>query len=94
MNLSKMVWIRQQCADSVLLSDGTTGSAKSDTLKLAAPALGFHANADGTVTIKDRYGNSVAHKVKEGNSYPYEVAQLMSTGTTLADTEINLGWGG
>lgn len=93
-NLSSLIWITQKSAASVLRSDDTTGTAKSDTLKLKVPAVGFHANVDGTVTIKDRYGNSVAYVVKAGNSYPYEVGQLMSTGTTLADTEINLGWGG
>lgn len=92
-HLAKNIWVRQKTASSVLRSDGTTGTAKSDTLKLAAPAHGFHANAAGTVTAKDPDGNSNAFVVVAGGTYPYEVAQIMSTGTTLADTEIILGWG-
>lgn len=93
MNLSKNIWVRMAGGANVLRSDGSTGSCKSDTLKLAAPCHGFHANATGTVTVKDSAGTSVALDVAEGSTYPYEVAQIMSTGTTLADTDLVLGWG-
>lgn len=94
MTLAKQIWVTQKTANAVLRDDDTTGTAKSDTRKLKAPAHGFHTNAAGTVTIKDRYGNQVAYSVAAGGTYPYEVGQIMATGTTLADTEIVLGWGG
>lgn len=93
MNLSHLIWVTQKSAASVLRDDDTTGTAKSDTRSLKVPASGFHANADGTVTIKDRHGNEVEYAVNAGTGYPYEVAQILATGTTLADSEIVLGWG-
>lgn len=77
---------------SVLKTDGSAG-AKSDTYGLASPAIGFHANAAGNIAFKDSDGNLVTATVTAGTSYPYRVAQVMSTNTTLTDAQIILLYG-
>lgn len=93
MFLAKFVSRRQIQGNSVLLSDGSTGSSKSDTKKLQAPAHGLHALAAGTVTYVDMDGNTAVITVLAGQDYAREIQQVKSTGTSLADTEYALLYG-
>lgn len=93
MFLAKFIARRQVEGNSVLLSDGTTGSSKSDTKKLQAPAQGLHAKAAGTVTYLDMDGNTAVLSVLAGQDYARGIQQIKSAGTTLADTEYALLYG-
>lgn len=91
--LAKFIARRQVEGSSVLRSDGSTGTSKSDTLKLQAPAHGIHAKAAGTVTYLDMDGNTAVITVLAGQDYARGIQQVKSTGTTLADTEYALLYG-
>jgi hypothetical protein len=93
MTLAKLVPYCARDASSVLRNDGTTGSAISDTLRLAAPAHGLHARVDGTVRVADPYGNQHTIQCVAGTDYPRTIAQVFATGTTLTASEFALLWG-
>lgn len=81
--------------DVAVRAGGSTG-AKSDTQNLEKPSTGFHANVDGNISIKmsTRDGApTLYYVVKAGGSYPYRVARVMSTGTSLANADIVLLYG-
>jgi hypothetical protein len=81
--------------DVAVRAGGSTG-AKSDTQNLDKPATGFHANVAGTVAIKMSTRSdapTLSFVVVAGGSYPYRVARVMSTGTSLTNAELVLLYG-
>lgn len=81
--------------DVVVRAGGSSG-AKSDTQNLDKPAVGFHVNVDGNISIKMSTRSdapTLYYVVKAGGSYPYRVARVMSTGTSLANADIVLLYG-
>jgi hypothetical protein len=81
--------------DVALKSDGTPG-VRSDTHGLQKPAIGFHANADGTVALEYPLGTGtsiVTLNVKDGSFYPYAVRKIRNTGTSLTNAQIELAYG-
>ena len=89
-NLSKFTARTMVQGDVALLADGTTAGAKSDTQKLQVPADGVHINVAGTFKFVDTAGNTNAITVNAGQSSAYAISQVLSTGTTLANTEFSL----
>lgn len=80
--------------DVALKSDGSAG-VKSDTLNLGKQALGFHANADGTVAVNrdPQVSGAVTLQVTQGQFYPYQLVRVYSTNTSLSNAEIVLLYG-
>lgn len=98
--LDKLALAETRLANDVLLQNSPTSrvSALSDTVPLGrkANAILFHVGATGTLTIKDGRGVSRAidsTKWTQGVWHLVEVKQVMATGTTIANTAFELGWG-
>ena len=73
-------------------TDGTTG-AKSDTLGLSRPAIAFILHTAGSIRFADGDGNTVnfaSGELAVGVAHALEVRQVMSTGTSLANSEFSL----
>lgn len=80
-------------------AETTPSDCRSDSLYLKHEAQGFHANADGTVTVE---GPPLAHSppnspgdiatfvVKAGVTYAYRIAKVRLTGTPMAAADIVL----
>lgn len=68
----------------------TPGTVISDTLRMKNQAQGFHADADGTITLISPRGGSRTFTVKAGVYYPYRFVQVKATGTTLTAAQIGL----
>jgi len=88
--LAKLVPVVAESASSVLLADGTTGSALSDSKKLMVPAHGLHFLAAGLVTVIDEKGNSSQILGVAGQDYGRQIVQIMATGTAVVDTNLVL----
>lgn len=93
MHLAAFVPRRAMSASSVLRSDGSTGSALSDTLKLRAPAHGLRFLAAGNVTIVDEYGNQSVINGVAGSDVAQLITQIRATGTAVAAANLVLLWG-
>ena len=99
MNLSNFSLRNTARADAVKRSDGSDGTALSDSLKLGQVAVAFliHVGATGNLTFKDPDGNTrvidVAKRA-QGVWHLEQIAQVMATGTTVAATAFELGWSG
>lgn len=78
--------------DQVERVGGATG-AKSDTDALEKRGVGVHINVDGTIALKDPEGRTGNFVVKAGSSFAYAVNQVLSTGTSLANTEFVILYG-
>jgi len=59
---------------------------------LTFPFRGFHANVDGTVSIRTTDADNPTFQVLAGHFYPYVGIRVNSSGTTLLNTEILLAW--
>lgn len=100
MNLSNFSIRSSARADSVKRNDGTDGTAFSDSLKLGQVAVAFliHTGATGNLTFKDPDGGThvidVAVARIQGVWHLEQIAQILATGTTVANTAIELGWSG
>jgi len=88
--LAKLIPVLRQSASSVLLADGTTGSALSDAKKLMVPAHGLHFLAAGLVTVIDEDGNSSQILGVAGQDYGAQIVQIMATGTAVAAADLVL----
>jgi hypothetical protein len=88
--LAKLVPVLRQSASSVLLADGTTASALSDSKKLMVPAHGLHFLAAGLVTIIDEAGNSSQILGVAGQDYGAQIVQIMATGTAVSAANLVL----
>lgn len=98
--LNKLALKTTRRGDSVLLADDpkTYVSALNDSKRLGriASAVLFQVGATGVLTIKDGSGISRAidsTKWAQGVWHLVEVSQVMATGTTIANTGFELGWG-
>ncbi len=85
--------------NDVIRSDGTRGSAKSDTLKLGqvAVAVKFDIGTTGNFKYVNRAGRTRTIDVAKqmlGAWHLVQIQQVLSTGTTIADTAFELGWSG
>lgn len=85
--------------DSVVRSDGTRGSALSDSLKLGrmATAVRFDVGATGNFTYVNAKGRERTIDITKyilGGWHLLQIAQVKSTGTTVAATAFELGWSG
>lgn len=99
MDLATLSLADSDRGDSVMRSDGSRGSALSDTLKLgrAAVAVLFYVGATGNFTYVNRAGRTRTidvSKVQLGSWHLLQVVQVLSTGTTIANTNFELGWSG
>lgn len=98
MDLTQFSLVDSDRGDSVPRSDGTRGSALSDTLKLGgvAVAVKFAIGAAGNFTYVNRAGRT--RTVAVGTDYAtgvwhlIQIQQVRATGTTLAATAFELGW--
>jgi|LakMenEpi03Aug12_release.lakeMendotaPanAssembly.Ray.scaffolds.fasta_scaffold1301868_2 hypothetical protein len=88
--LAKLIPVLRQSASSVLLADGTTGSALSDAKKLMVPAHGLHFLAAGLVTVIDEDGNSSQILGVAGQDYGAQIVQIMATGTAVSAANLVL----
>jgi len=88
--LAKLIPVLCQSASSVLLADGTTGSALSDAKKLMVPAHGLHFLAAGLVTVIDEDGNSSQILGVAGQDYGAQIVQIMATGTAVSAANLVL----
>lgn len=84
-------------ADAVIRSDGTSGSALSDTLKLAHPAVAilFHVGATGVVRVEEMDGSTRdidAATWQQGAFHLLKFRAVRATGTTIAATAFEIGW--
>lgn len=98
MRLDNLALRDSSLASSVKLADGTTASAKSDTKKLSqmAVAVLFHVGATGTLKILTETGKERTIDVTKWTQGVWHlicVRQVFSTGTSIADTAFELGWG-
>lgn len=71
-------------------AESTPGSVISDSLRLKFQAQGFHADADGTISLVSPAGRRKTFTVKAGVYYPYRFTQIRATGTTLTAAQIGL----
>lgn len=78
---------------AAVLRVGGSAGARSDTQDLINPGVGVHANADGTIALRDSDGNSCEFVVKAGGFYPYRIARVLNTGTTLTNSQFNILYG-
>lgn len=97
--LDRLALAETRRADAVRLAGSTSlVSALSDSTRLGrkACAILFQSGATGVVVIKDGRGESRtidSTKWTQGVWHLVEVTQVMSTGTTIANTAFELGWG-
>lgn len=98
--LNKLALKTTRRGDSVLLADSPTSyvSALSNTKRLGriASAVLFQTGATGVLKIKD--GNGIEREIDstkwaQGVWHLVEVSQVLATGTTIANTAFELGWG-
>lgn len=86
--------------DAVIRSDGTPGTALSDSLRLGqvSCAILFHVGATGNITFKHpgESGSRVVDSAKwaQGVWHIVQIEQILATGSTLAATDFELGWSG
>lgn len=86
--------------DANLLDDGTSAhgktgaSCKSDTLKLYRLAQGFIIHAAGSIKVMTAKGTVLKlPALAVGIPIPIAIRQVFATDTSLADTNITLGYG-
>lgn len=83
--------------DDVLLADGTRGSALDDANKLGrcAVAVKFNIGATGDFAFVNRAGRTRVIDVATyatGAWHLMQIVQCLATGSTVADTDFELGW--
>lgn len=99
MNTSVLSIADYERGDSVIRSDGTAGTAFSDSLSLGKMAVGlkFHDSATGVLKVvsgdgKARTIDSAAYA--KGVWHPIKIKQIKATDTTTTNTHIELGYSG
>lgn len=98
MRLDNLALRDSAVASSVKLKDGTTASAKNDDKALSQMAIAvlFHVGATGTLKILTETGAQRtidSTKWAQGVWHLICARQVFATGSTIADTAFELGWG-
>lgn len=97
MDLTQFSLVDTDPGNDVMRSNGTRGTALSDSLKLGAVAVAvkFNIGATGNFTFVNRAGRTRTIDVATyatGVWHLLQIAQVRATGTTVAATAFELGW--
>lgn len=97
MDLTQFSLVDTDPGNDVMRSNGTRGTALSDSLKLGAVAVAikFDVGATGNLTFVNRAGRTRTINVATyatGVWHLLQIVQVRATGTTLAATAFELGW--
>lgn len=99
MNTSVLSIADYERGDSVIRSDGTAGTAFSDSLSLGKTAVGIKFHEDAAGVLKVVSGDGKARTIDtesyaKGVWHPIKIRQIKATDTTTTNTHIELGYSG